>query len=1018
MQDIFKRLKTESHLIFFVISLIVGLIPLLWFKGLPIAGEEYYALNYAQWGNRFSNSWFDSVNWGEYSPLSSFKFQGLIFSFMYFLGFSHYLALLFWYVSISVLTIGIFYIFLYELFGKKYPAFLYFVASAYYLFSPFFLNISVTLSPPKLFFLFLPLIFILFIKWTKKGGIKFNDLVVVNLILLFASPVFVNIPLGLVLLGITLLNILAVLMICRVKWFQYVRSLAIFISIYLIFNVWWLVPTITKQLSQSADVRQEAASFVTVDKTATLDVLSLFGSWAFREKIFNTDYYYFPFNKIYDNFPGAIIRFIPYSLTILAIYAFYKSLFADKNHKKEKNPVLYYLLLIHVIFLFLSKGTSEPLSFIYKLLYEKFPFFWMYREPYAKFAPVASFTTSVLMVFGTGYLYNELYKKLPKSYSRVTAVIASLALVYYAQPFLNGTVIWDVNHYTTRSYHVKVPDNWTQITQNWKHDNGYYYQFPSTDIYDSYNWESGYNGNPYLMLTDAKLLNPERGYSASENVERKYVTSYLYDLIINNREQLIEVASRYYLSGILLQKDTVYNNYKYAFKVIQEKYQDLVGFNNDAVSIYNLQTKEPSLIDIVSQESVLNLDSATLPYYHLVRQVSNVSNLINISQDKTDYKGLSPQGDANNNNSVIFTVPNESQGSNFYLYGNLENIISLGLDDKTYPIKNTEVPFLTVSPSVNPGCCKKITVNTKDGIVSGGSAPLIWGSVPIFTPDLTQYQRVDSGLLNISTDTVFVAQIPFFDPKLVNHIQFALKGNYNYPVGVSLVQVDSDTLSTRYFANYKVQDISKPLNIVYDGVVNPLTNIFNNPKYYIAVYGMKLTDADQKPVEYPKDLFYTGKVITVIQERIPYIFTLPEAATKSSEVITPEYKQINSSLTIVKTPSEMAENSLLHFKNSFNKNWVMLNISEDKYNKINTSGIQITDLVNLYFNRENGKLPVNIEYYSNGWILNKSDSGNYFAIVFIPSLVQEICFVVTKVALLCLGLLYLTIRIKKFFGRI
>ncbi len=156
-------------------------------------------MDYAKWGRLFSGGWFNAVNWGEYSPLSPFKFQGVLFTFLYVLGLSKYVALVFWYISISVLTIGFMYYFLYKAFGTKYSPFLYFISSVYYLFSPFFLNISVTLSPPKLFFLGLPVLFVVFLDLYRNKNINVKDIIKINLILLVLSPVFVNIPLGLVL---------------------------------------------------------------------------------------------------------------------------------------------------------------------------------------------------------------------------------------------------------------------------------------------------------------------------------------------------------------------------------------------------------------------------------------------------------------------------------------------------------------------------------------------------------------------------------------------------------------------------------------------------------------------------------------------------------------------------------------------------------------------------------------------------------------------------------------------------
>src|SRR5688572_4276859 len=119
MSKILATYKKHKYIFYLILTVIIGLTPILWFRGQLIAGEEFYAVDYARWGEMFSHTWFDRVNFGQPNQLLPFKFQGLFFSLLTHLGISYYFALIFWHISLWVLgSVGC-YIFISKVFEKR-----------------------------------------------------------------------------------------------------------------------------------------------------------------------------------------------------------------------------------------------------------------------------------------------------------------------------------------------------------------------------------------------------------------------------------------------------------------------------------------------------------------------------------------------------------------------------------------------------------------------------------------------------------------------------------------------------------------------------------------------------------------------------------------------------------------------------------------------------------------------------------------------------------------------------------
>jgi hypothetical protein len=620
----FDFLSDHQYKVFFLLSVLLGLIPLHWYRGFPLATEEYFGLDYAAWGRLFSEAWFSVSNYGGMNPMA-FKFQGLVVQIIKSLGFNLLHTQMSWYILTWILSAAFMYVFLYKLFAKKVPGYILFLGTLFYVYTPFFLGISVLASPHRVLFAIMPLVGLLIYKYytSKKIG-TYISLFFLGVVLMLGSPIFANPPLGVALVMFPALSILFKNLVPRVAPVNFIKEFLFFVVVFVALNFWWLLPIFFVFTIRIATFTRFAGAVTFVDLKNISDTLSQFGLWAFRAKG-GPSYFYYPYNFRYYELPVLFIRYIPFAIVLCGIFV------PNKFHKQALFKFFGFAL---VLFLLLSKGSSGIGGDISKFLYAHAPLFWIFREPYAKFMPIVILTTPIFLVLGV----DSLAKLLKKTHRQIplflffTLVGINIIIMW---PFFVTEMHFDLNEGLTRSQKVKFPDYWERLTKEWVPTDGLYLLYPTYGLHDYHMWPSGYIGNPYILLTGANTLGIY-GTMDSNNTADPAIY-YLYDLMLKDPEKFLRLAPRYNISGLILQKD-LFGDFELTDKV-EENYPDFLLHDYEKVKIY--QFNAPShIMESHPVQQVYKFDPEYHKVYSELKDQLPETAVLEYSADPTAISGL------------------------------------------------------------------------------------------------------------------------------------------------------------------------------------------------------------------------------------------------------------------------------------------------------------------------------------------------------------------------------------------
>jgi hypothetical protein len=972
----FYRKNTFS--LFFVLTCLFCFVPLVWFDGRPIAGEEFYALNYAKWGRNFAQAWTSSINFGEGSMLIPFKMQFLFFETLNILGVSSYISLISWHIILWLISLAGIYLLQYKIFKKKLPAHIYFIISIYYTFSPFFLNISPLMIPPRMVFSMVPWIVLCFFLYHEKSiGLNFFAFLL-NVLLLFFSPVFVNLPAGAsVLLFILIFIVFEEILVTR-NILSFIKSVAVIFGLFALFNAWWLIPTAIQTSSNLGAVRETTSDFSAVGGSHLSDIFSLFGSWAFREKIYGTDLYYFDYFKKFDNLPGIFFRFTPF------VFFVFGALYLIKQKSIENHTFLAFFTFIGFIFLFLAKGTSGVGGSLFLILFKYVPFFWIFREPYSKFMPIVTLSYSIIIVVGLLYI-SKISKKW---FVIVSEILLSVSVLFILFPYVTSAVIWTKNTNYSRSYKIDIPENYKNLEAI---DNkGYFLQFPSSGFKSYYEWSSGYVGNPFLMLSNLDLLNPESGYSP--NIAIKRIVEYLYIQMITNPQKFQSEASRYNVGGVILQKDTLGKGYDTYFDKIATDYINTKQIENENYNIYKVA--EPEVVEVIQDPKIYSLNYESLKYY---------SYLKNSIIDNSSYLSIGDFNDPDIYNVTLKFNPNDLSatgdvhGSGYiYKLYDPENIVSsLKVDDELYEgLSQINTPYIYSYFSKKSECCSKIKLDLVTLKPEISEIPLNW--IKTQNADLQKGNASKTPELSFE-DKSTSYMLPLGDLNINSNYIFELnqKSNINTQLVISLAEVDNRRGSVNLLLSKAFNTADSKVDLTFSNIPPTYYKVSNDINYYLIL--AYPSNFDINPL-----LKININAINKIKIYMPFITAVKNIEAKSKKIGIDQTK-ISDSAYIIKVPP--SGQKLIHFKQSYNKGWKLVPISEEQYFSKN---LFVPKIKAIFSNN----LPLNIEVYSNGWNLDTSSAQTYYALIFAWDFFANEIFLLTLFTIILIALI---ISLKKLW---
>ncbi|MDP8261836.1 MAG: alpha-(1-_3)-arabinofuranosyltransferase family protein [Candidatus Ancaeobacter aquaticus] len=482
-----------------IILIFASLIPLLWFKkGCFIAGGDIAAyIDLSNYIKFLPYAWDEQVMAGRHNFAVHFllpygAFWYLLKSFSIPLNIIQQLWAC---VTLFISALSMYY--LINLFTKTSKSTIGTLLGAlFYIINPFVANtpliVQYNLAP---IYMFTPLILAFFIKGlhskNTSENIFFASLIALTS-LLFASA-SLNITHLFVLIGILLAYLIFYLATNRNRFVSACIFIVLCGILYTAVNFWWISVSFTKMVSMSNTVSASHKGWEVLNATHLSDAFRLLGSWAWR--VGHRDMPYFPYAYVYDSWYFLILEWG------LVIFIF-SALFVQT--KKSVFPAL-----LALIGLFLMKGETGPFGFFYKYAWNSLPGFWIFREPFAKFAAIVTLSYGLLLGISCSYYFDTLMEWVNKSsvasrkyisplkhsFKTIFPAIIITVICLLSFPMFTGECIWDHYNYEMRSLHAKVPQYWHDAS-NWFEENdpdARILPLPKTGYGKScFNWESGF----------------------------------------------------------------------------------------------------------------------------------------------------------------------------------------------------------------------------------------------------------------------------------------------------------------------------------------------------------------------------------------------------------------------------------------------------------------------------------------------------------------------------------------------
>ncbi|MFA5358751.1 MAG: alpha-(1-_3)-arabinofuranosyltransferase family protein [Patescibacteria group bacterium] len=292
---------------------------------------------------------------------------------------------------------------------------------------------------------------------------------------------------------------------------------ALLVVVWLLLNLYWLVPFVYDISSFSSAALKNAAYSHSLGETVRgasvtahlSNAVRLFGYQPFDDNFsYAPGDYFHSYSPVYNG--KIFFTILSYTIPLLALGSL---LFLFKEEKKEKRRLVFFLLF-SVAALFLYKGSQPPFGGLYVWAVNKFSLFGAFRHPMGKFGTFLVLGYAVLIGYTLSEIYLWLKKKINATNAKtVLVVICVLLFVIYQYPFWQGDVFHEKG-LISRSALVGVPDYYREAA-GWlatQPENFRIYPVPETGFFGTaLRWDNGYDGAdpayPLLLRSVTHLMN-------------------------------------------------------------------------------------------------------------------------------------------------------------------------------------------------------------------------------------------------------------------------------------------------------------------------------------------------------------------------------------------------------------------------------------------------------------------------------------------------------------------------------
>lgn len=515
------RIKT----LLFLYIVLLGLVPLLWFRGEELLAslDTTLPFTWSQCVNYFY-LWNHQVATGVEFMLDPaylvFNFTGGLWRLLGLsISWAQRLQFVFWFM---IPGFAMYYL-MQKLYSGKNRLIAAFIAVSFYMCNLYLETIWLGFNKSNIaVYAFLPFLLSIFILALKQEMSIYRAACLSGILSIFTSATGSNTPVAVV-FAVPFIFFILYMILTKKREYKPITILKyasiIFFAVF-VCNLFWILPQLVSAFKNIpagtfGKAKDTAVMWLTgmSKNTGLINVLRMQGNWAWYAGFGEP---YVPYAHHYQH--NIFLIALSWLMPGLVLYGMWRN--------KLKHGV--YFIALTLVSLFMSMGSSGPLGSVYLWLFKNVPFFWIMRAPWFKFTIITCLGYAVFLGSAADKLYTCINDKIfsegknqnIKKYTlkAVIGILAALILIY-AYPVVLGKIFVSEEERTyLPSHRMKFPE-YVEEAASWMDSQGEFFRIfclPGDGTWIN-NW--GYNGrlpSIYYFTKKPIITEYERGIISQE----------------------------------------------------------------------------------------------------------------------------------------------------------------------------------------------------------------------------------------------------------------------------------------------------------------------------------------------------------------------------------------------------------------------------------------------------------------------------------------------------------------------
>jgi len=240
-----------------------------------------------------------------------------------------------------------------------------------------------------------------------------------------------------------------------------IKKIVLIIALISMINIFWILPLFFQVGDITSEVQESdiLSSIKNGSANSFADMFRFLGFWVLKASHGGSPY--FPYGYIYYTPLFTVVGFSIFLISLICLL------------KNKNNKFTLFFALVGFASLFLMKGIIPPFSNINIWLYNNFPGFWAFRQPYDKFGIFFIFSVSILLGISVQTILMKIYdtKWLNKKVSQTLVIFIIFILFFsiniYAFPFWTGDIFPEYGENSIlKSARINIPNYYEELNQD------------------------------------------------------------------------------------------------------------------------------------------------------------------------------------------------------------------------------------------------------------------------------------------------------------------------------------------------------------------------------------------------------------------------------------------------------------------------------------------------------------------------------------------------------------------------